>query len=45
MPRSSPAPMLAGMNGTLAATGLYSSKSWYAGLLTPVRNRLVAVIL
>jgi CDP-diacylglycerol--glycerol-3-phosphate 3-phosphatidyltransferase len=30
------------MNATRAATGLYSFKSWYAGLLAPVRTRLVA---
>jgi CDP-diacylglycerol--glycerol-3-phosphate 3-phosphatidyltransferase len=29
------------MNATQAATGLYSFKSWYAGLLAPVRKRLV----
>lgn len=30
------------MNAASAASGLYSFKSWYAGLLTPVRRRLVA---
>ena len=30
------------MSATQAATGLYSFKSWYAGLLAPVRKRLVA---
>jgi len=30
------------MNATQAASGLYSFKAWYAGLLAPVRRRLVA---
>jgi CDP-diacylglycerol---glycerol-3-phosphate 3-phosphatidyltransferase len=42
MPRSSPAPKLAGMNATQAASGLYSFKPWYAGVLAPLRKRLVA---
>ena len=30
------------MNAAQAATGLYSLKSWYAGLLAPIRKRLAA---
>jgi hypothetical protein len=30
------------MSATSAASGLYSFKPWYAGLLTPVSRRLAA---
>src|SRR5260370_42554447 len=42
MPRFPLAARLGTVNATQAASGLYSFKAWYAGLLAPIRRRLVA---